>query len=682
MNASMGTIAGLIGRWRSAGVAAGDSEELRLQKSLLILATGLVSFASIFWLFIYWQLGPRFPTTVPLLFQALLVANLLVYFRSSDFDRFRRIQLALFLFMPFVTQWSMGNFISASGVSLWALLAPVGAVLCIGASEALAWFFAYLFLTAVSGGTDYYLGDATAAPIRVPTPTAVFFFALNFAAVSTIVFLLLRFAATEKEKIAARLKDAHARLQSEQERSEQLLLNILPGPVAERLKNSRQPIADGFADVSVMFVDIVNFTRVAATLDPQAVFALLNRIFSSFDELAEKFGLEKIKTIGDAYMVAGGLTDPPGDRDHSAALVDLALAMRDLLKRDFEVNALRLEVRIGIGTGAVVAGVVGKKKFIYDLWGDTVNIASRITGEGMPGMIQVDEATFLKLRARFDFEPAQTIHLKGKGRTLVYRVIGRKPQKEPANIRPKKHIVMHRAESGVRCDLPLSYRGGSGMRARQSGFTLVEIAIVLVIIGLLLGGVLKGQELVNSAKAKNLANDFRAVSSFVYAYQDRFRAMPGDDAAANVHVNGGINATSPAGTIGNARINGAWDSNTSSDESYLFWQHVRLAGLATGNPVPGSADYLPRNAEGGVIGITSDAVLSPGNPLAPYAAAFYVCSQGLLGRYVRQIDTMMDDGNSTTGSLRAFTDGLAMPQASVLVAPANDATPYTLCMAF
>ena len=151
---------------------------------------------------------------------------------------------------------------------------------------------------------------------------------------------------------------------------------------------------------------------------------MLNRIFSSFDELAELYGLEKIKTIGDAYMVAGGLNDAP--RDFSAALVDMALAMRDLMQADLDVNPMRLEVRIGIGSGPVVAGVVGKKKFIYDLWGDTVNLASRITSEGTPGVVQVDEATCLRLRDRFIFSPPQVIQLKGKGRLPIYNAIGRR----------------------------------------------------------------------------------------------------------------------------------------------------------------------------------------------------------------------------------------------------------------
>jgi len=414
-----------LSRIRQAGILPTDSEDLRLQKSLLIFATGLISFASMFWLFIYWQLGPKFSSTVPFIFQLLLVGNLLVYLKTLDFNGFRVIQLAIFLFMPFVAQWSMGNFITASGVSLWALLAPIGAVLFIGPRDALAWFFAYIFLTALSGSFDYYLADSLMpVAVKVPIETSVIFFALNFAAVSTIVFLLLRYSAIEKQKGQARLEEAHHLLQIEQERSERLLLNILPGPVAERLKNSNQTIADGFADVSVMFVDIVSFTRIAEGLTPQQVFSMLNRIFSSFDELAEKYGLEKIKTIGDAYMVAGGLNDDC--HDYTGALVDMALEMRDLLQRDFQVNEMHLEVRIGIGTGPVVAGVVGKKKFIYDLWGDTVNIASRITSEGAPGMVHVDETTFLRLQERFEFREPQSLYLKGKGKMIVYCAVGRK----------------------------------------------------------------------------------------------------------------------------------------------------------------------------------------------------------------------------------------------------------------
>ena len=415
----------LLDSLRNAGIGQNDSEELRLNKSLLMLATGLASVASMLWLVIYWSLGPQLSSNLPFAFQILLAVNLGIYLRSGNFDFFRISQLALFLFFPFVVQWSIGNFITASGITIWGLLAPVGAILFMGVREAYAWFFAYLFLLAMSAFFDFHLVSAELqAKSQIPVHTAVIFFALNFAAVSTIVFLLLRFAIQEKQKAQARVTEAHHLLQIEQERSERLLLNILPGAVAERLKNSNQTIADGFADVTVMFADIVNFTHVAEGMSPTQVFTMLNRIFSSFDELAEKFGLEKIKTIGDAYMVAGGLDDD--GESYSDAIADMALAMREMLSRDFTINKAHLELRIGIGTGPVVAGVVGKKKFIYDLWGDTVNIASRITSEGVPGMIQVDGTTYRRLKDRFDFHEPQTIYLKGKGETEVHRMIGRK----------------------------------------------------------------------------------------------------------------------------------------------------------------------------------------------------------------------------------------------------------------
>jgi len=412
-------------RLRNAGIEPSDGEDLRLNKALLVFATGLISIASMLWLALYWAMGPQLSSTYPLIFQFLLATNVLLYIKTRNFDFFRLSQLALFLFVPFAIQWSIGNFITASGVILWGLLAPIGAVLFFGVRESVAWFFAWAFLTAMSGFFDYMLADSIIKPAHtVPITTSVVFFALNFIAVATIIYMLLRFSIQEKQKIQAKFDEAHKALEIEQERSERLLLNILPAPIAERLKNADHTIADGFADVTVMFADIVNFTQVAAGMSPSQVFSMLNRIFSAFDELAESFGLEKIKTIGDAYMVAGGINDGPDD--YAAAIADMALAMRDLLARDFAVNTAHLEIRIGIGTGPVVAGVVGKKKFIYDLWGDTVNIASRITSEGVPGMVQCDTTTYKRLNENFDFHDPQTLYLKGKGNMTVYRLIGRK----------------------------------------------------------------------------------------------------------------------------------------------------------------------------------------------------------------------------------------------------------------
>jgi adenylate cyclase len=422
---SCGVSSPFLERLHNAGIEPDDSEEQRLNKSLLMLATGLASVGIMVWVGIYSILGPQFSTTIPFAFQLLLVGNLVFYIQSRNFDFFRVSQLGLFLFLPFVAQWAGGTIISTSGVVLWGLLAPVGAILCIGVRQSVGWFIAWAALTALSGAVDFYLADtAVAMKQNVPIRTTVVFFALNFISVATIIYLLLRLSIAEKRKAQESLEEAHKLIKIEQERSEKLLLNILPGPIAERLKNSSKTIADGFADVTVMFADIVNFTQVAANMSPSQVFSMLNRIFSAFDELAEQFGLEKIKTIGDAYMVAGGLNEDAGD--YSAAIADMAVAMRDMLRRDFSVNSSQLEIRIGIGTGPIVAGVLGKKKFIYDLWGDTVNIASRITSEGVPGMIQCDTTTYHRLAASFDFHEPQTIYLKGKGNMTVYRLIGRK----------------------------------------------------------------------------------------------------------------------------------------------------------------------------------------------------------------------------------------------------------------
>ena len=209
------------------------------------------------------------------------------------------------------------------------------------------------------------------------------------------------------------------------------------------------------------------------------------------------------------------------------------------------------------------------------------------------------------------------------------------------------------------------------IKRRQSGFTLIEIAIVLVIIGLLLGGILKGQELINNARVKNLASDFRNIPVFIYGYQDKFKSLPGDDKYASTHLTNAVNATTP-GTPGNGLIEGNWDSSTQTDESYLFWQHVRLAGLAPGTTVVG-ADFLPLNAVGNKVGIQSAAPFTGMN-----SGTYYICSGGISGKFAKQLDTQLDDGVTNKGSM---VSGTAPNTAVAGITPLVDATNYIVCMA-
>ncbi|MBY4675032.1 adenylate/guanylate cyclase domain-containing protein [Marinobacterium arenosum] len=230
--------------------------------------------------------------------------------------------------------------------------------------------------------------------------------------------------ATNFNNMIGQLKFTLEELAAEQQKSEQLLLNILPAPIAERLKRGEETIADSFAEVTILFADIVNFTPMSAGLPPAELVSLLNEIFSEFDSLCEKRGLEKIKTIGDAYMVGAGL--PTKCDDHAQVVAEMALDMLAVIKRFNHHHQTDLSMRIGINSGPVVAGVIGTKKFIYDIWGDAVNTAARMESQGLKGGIQVTEATYNYLRDQYEFGDRGFIDVKGKGKMHTYMLKGRK----------------------------------------------------------------------------------------------------------------------------------------------------------------------------------------------------------------------------------------------------------------
>jgi class 3 adenylate cyclase len=249
---------------------------------------------------------------------------------------------------------------------------------------------------------------------------------LVYGAVSDLALLAAVLLLGEAVRGRRALDAEHRLLLAERERSERLLLNVLPAPIAARLKQGEEVIADGFPEVTVLFADLVDFTRRSQETTPERVVRVLDDLFSALDQLAERHGLEKIKTVGDAYMAVGGLPEPRPD--HAQAVAEMALEVREEVARHLDPGGEPLAVRIGIDTGPVVAGVIGRRKFSYDLWGDTVNTASRMESQGVAGCIQVTDRTYRRLRDRYRFERRGPVQVKGKGELVTWFLVGRAGQ--------------------------------------------------------------------------------------------------------------------------------------------------------------------------------------------------------------------------------------------------------------
>jgi class 3 adenylate cyclase len=261
-------------------------------------------------------------------------------------------------------------------------------------------------------GAVFFVGSLFGLDLMGPTAAGRTALILGMANCGGMLICYQMDVAARREFIAMRLLD------KERERSERLLLNILPAPIAERLKASEDAIAEHSDGVTVVFADIVGFTPLSASKSPQALVELLNRIFSEFDALADAHGLEKIKTIGDAYMAVAGLPEPWPD--HAPRAARMALAMLDVTTRVAAETGEKLALRIGLHSGPVVAGVIGRRKFTYDLWGDTVNTASRMESHGVPGSIHCSEATATLLRGAFQLQARGAMEIKGKGEMRTF----------------------------------------------------------------------------------------------------------------------------------------------------------------------------------------------------------------------------------------------------------------------
>ena len=395
---------GLLTWLGGIGANPDDDIEARARKALLVYLAVLIWPISLVWGSIYLSLGAP-AGVVAFGYFATSVASIGLFAITRDFELLLRIQLLAITLSTTLSMWPTGGFLVSGAVGLWGILGPLGALIFSTVGAGLRWFALFIICFLGAG----ILGELSGGLSSLPRWFSATMLAMNVMVGGAVVFTLLAVFAKQRA-------DA-------QEQADNLLLNILPRPIVEKLKAEPQTIADAFPSASVLFADVVDFTPMAERITPAQVVEKLDRLFGHFDDLVERHSLEKIKTIGDCYMVAAGIPQPRVD--HAEAVALLALEMLDAVRAEGAVGSLGFELRIGINSGPVVAGVIGRKRFLYDLWGDAVNTAGRMQTEGTPGHIQITRATCELLRDEFVCEPRGTISVKGKGEMETWYLVGR-----------------------------------------------------------------------------------------------------------------------------------------------------------------------------------------------------------------------------------------------------------------
>jgi len=343
---------------------------------------------------------------IPLSYSIISLISTIQFGWTRKYQIFRFSQLTLILLLPFFLMIALGGFINSSAVVLWSLICPLGALLFDEPRRAPRWFLAFVGLVVLSGLLQPYVRFSN----NLSSALVIFFFVMNLSAVGSLVFMMVFYFVGQKNVF--------------QQKSETLLLNILPKEIAAILKNENRTIADHYDEASVLFADMVGFTPLSAQLPPVEMVELLNEVFSFFDSLLDKYGVEKIRTIGDSYMVASGV--PRGRLDHAQALARMALDMRDYISAHTFRNGHHVSFRIGINSGSMIAGVIGRRKFVYDVWGDAVNVASRMESHGLGGAVQITQTTYELIKDDFVCEPRGTVNVKGKGEMEVWLVVSEK----------------------------------------------------------------------------------------------------------------------------------------------------------------------------------------------------------------------------------------------------------------
>ena len=395
----------LLERLGRIGADPNDDQETRQRKALLVYLAVLILPISLVWGSLYLALG-AVSGVVAYGYFAVSVASIGLFAITRNFGLLVGIQLLDITLAPTISMYPTGGFLASGAVGLWGILGPMGALVFGTVRSAIRWFVLFAVVFLASG----IAGIVTGGWSDLPEWFSSTMLALNVVVAGGVAFLLLAVFAQQR--------------QDAQERADTLLLNILPRSIAEKLKAKPQTIADSFSSASILFADVVDFTPKAAQLTAAEVVGLLDRLFGHFDALVERYELEKIKTIGDSYMAAAGIPEPRDD--HATALAMVALDMLKVVDANGPMGDQGLELRIGINSGPVVAGVIGRKRFLYDLWGDAVNIADRMQTHGTPGRIQVTRATYELLKDEFVLESRGRIEVRGKGEMETWYLVGRR----------------------------------------------------------------------------------------------------------------------------------------------------------------------------------------------------------------------------------------------------------------
>jgi guanylate cyclase len=403
----------LLKRLARLSQTEGKIRSYNLQEQLIVGSSLLFLLAGLLWGLIYIAAGELQAGIIPITYSLLLAVVFGIFLKTRRTRFFLNSHHLLTLLLPFLLQLVLGGFVNSSLVVLWSFTAPLSALLMESPRIAVRWFIAFLLILGLGAALEPIVRE----PNSLSSMLILVMFLLNMSSVLGISFALILYTVFQKDQ-------TFTLLEMEQKKSENLIHSMLPKETAERLKNDKSLVADAYPEASILFADIVGFTSLSTKMSPTEMVDLLNEVYTYLDILVDKYDLEKIRTIGDNYMVASGVPRPRSD--HAQALAYMALDICHFAQAFPAYSGVKVQFRMGISSGPLIAGVVGRKNIQFDVWGDMVNIASRMETQGVPGKVQITKETYELIKDQFVCVPRGIIQVKGVGAMETYFLEGKK----------------------------------------------------------------------------------------------------------------------------------------------------------------------------------------------------------------------------------------------------------------